>query len=99
MHATIAALSTATPVSNMAYSRKAVGVFDCCGAGAQVHDLRKCTTKQMVDRLLADYQYRHQQGALLRSQLPFVRRRWAYQMDAIAAAVKLAGQPVEAVYA
>lgn len=99
MHATIAALSTATPVSNMAYSRKAAGVFDCCGVGAQVHDLRQCTTEQMVEHLVADYQYRHQQGALLRSQLPFVKRRWAYQMDTIAAAVKMAGQPAEAVYA
>lgn len=99
MHATIAALSTATPVSNMAYSRKAAGVFDCCGVGAHVHDLRKCTTEQMVERLVADYQYRHQQGALLRSQLPFVKRRWAYQMDAIAAAVKMAREPQEALYA
>ncbi|MBO6504453.1 MAG: polysaccharide pyruvyl transferase family protein [Kordiimonadaceae bacterium] len=99
MHATIAALSTATPVSNMAYSRKAEGVFDCCGVGAQVHDLRQCTTEQMVERLVADYDYRHQQGALLRSQLPFVKRRWAYQMDAIAAAVKMASQSLEAAHA
>lgn len=99
MHATIAALSTATPVSNMAYSRKAEGVFDCCGVGAQVHDLRQCTTEQMVERLVADYDYRHQQGALLRSQLPFVKRRWAYQMDAIAAAVRMASQSLEAAHA
>ncbi len=99
MHATIAALSTATPVSNMAYSRKAAGVFDCCGVGAHVHDLRNSTAQQMIERLIADYKYRHQQGALLRSQLPFVKRRWAYQMDAIAAAVKMARRPAEAVYA
>lgn len=99
MHATIAALSTATPVSNMAYSRKAAGVFDCCGVGAHVHDMRHCTSEQMVERLLADYGYRHQQGALLRSQLPFVKRRWAYQMDAIAAAVKMNSQSAEAAYA
>ena len=99
MHATIAALSTATPVSNMAYSRKAAGVFDCCGVGAHVHDMRHCTTEQMVERLTADYGYRHQQGALLRSQLPFVKRRWAYQMDAIAAAVKMDPQSAEAAYA
>lgn len=99
MHATIAALSTATPVSNMAYSCKAAGVFDCCGVGAHVHDLRECSTEQAVERLVADYECRHRQGALLRSQLPFVKRRWAYQMDAIAAAVKMAGQPAEAAYA
>lgn len=99
MHATIAALSTATPVSNMAYSMKAEGVFDCCGAGMQVHDMRKCSTEQIVERLFADYQLRHQQGALLRSQLPFVKRRWAYQMDAVATAVKLTSQSAEALYA
>ena len=99
MHATIAALSTATPVSNMAYSRKAAGVFDCCGVGAQVHDMRHFTTEQMAERLLADYDYRHQQGALLRSQLPFVKRRWAYQMDAIASAVIMNSQSAETAYA
>lgn len=99
MHATIAALSTGTPVSNMAYSGKAQGVFDCCGVGTHVHDLRACSTDQMVERLMADYSYRYQQGALLRSQLPFVHRRWAYQMDAIATAVKMARVSQEALYA
>ncbi len=99
MHATIAALSTATPVSNMAYSRKAAGVFDCCGAGAQVHDLRELDTRELVDRLINDFKNRHEQAALLKSQLPFVMRRWAYQMDVISAAVKIAAHPREALHA
>lgn len=99
MHATIAALSTATPVTNMAYSRKAAGVFECCGAGAQVQDLRKTGTKELVECLVRDYEGRQQQAAMLKSQLPFVKRRWAYQMDAISAAIKLARRPEEALYA
>lgn len=99
MHATIAALSTATPVSNMAYSRKAAGVFECCGAGAQVHDLRELDTKKLVDSLYSDFEIRNEQAALLKSQLPFVKRRWSHQMDVISAAVKAARHPEEAQYA
>ena len=99
MHATIAALSTATPVSNMAYSRKAAGVFDCCGAAANVHDLRKLDTRTLVDRLYRDFENRHQQAVLLKSQLPFVDRRWGYQMDTISAAIKMARHCEEALYA
>lgn len=88
MHATIAALSSSVPVANMAYSQKALGVFDCCGAAPHVYDMREQSTAGLVQNLIEDFESRHQQKELLRSQMPFVLRRWGYQMDTISAAIK-----------
>lgn len=99
MHATIAALSSGTPVANMAYSRKARGVFDCCGAADHVYDMRKMSTRALVKGLIADFENRHQHALVLKSQIPFVKRRWAYQMDVISAAAKNARPASEAAYA
>lgn len=93
MHATIAALSSSVPVANMAYSRKALGVFDCCGAASHVYDMRKLSTADLTQNLIEDFECRHQHKKLLSSQMPFVLRRWGYQMDAISSTIKsLAGQ-------
>jgi len=93
MHATIAALSSSVPVANMAYSRKALGVFDCCGAASHVYDMRKLSTFDLTQNLIEDFECRHQHKKLLGSQIPFVLRRWGYQMDAISSTIKhLAGQ-------
>ena len=52
MHATIAALSTGTPVAGIAYSHKMRGVFTTCGLGDEdVIDARKVTTDEVVARL------------------------------------------------
>lgn len=53
MHATIAALSTRTPAVGYAYSDKAQGVFDTCGASDQVIDARTSTGQEAV-RFMAD---------------------------------------------
>lgn len=98
MHATIAALSSSVPVANMAYSRKAKGVFDCCGAGAHVHDMRTLDTDALTQSLIGDFETRQHQAGLLSSQIPFVMRRWAYQMDTIAAVVKGEHQVMEQAY-
>lgn len=99
MHATIAALSSAVPVANMAYSRKALGVFGCCGAASHVYDMRELNTADLTQNLIEDFESRRQHKKLLRSQLPFVLRRWGYQMDAISAAVKHEHSPLEKAYA
>lgn len=99
MHATIAALSSSVPVANMAYSRKALGVFGCCGAASHVYDMRKLSTADLTQNLIEDFESRHQQKKLLQSQLPFVLRRWGYQMDAISAAVKRENAVQEKAYA
>ncbi|NVJ96677.1 MAG: polysaccharide pyruvyl transferase family protein [Alphaproteobacteria bacterium] len=88
MHATIAALSTCTPVANMAYSDKALGVFEACGAASEVFDMRRLGTQEMVDELFDAFWTRGNQGRLLSSQVPFVLRRWGFQMDAISGFVK-----------
>lgn len=88
MHATIAALSTCTPVANMAYSKKARGVFDRCGIADQVLDMRKLSTSEMVAGLIESFEQRAKQQDILQSQIPFVKRAWAFQMDVISAAVK-----------
>lgn len=99
MHATIAALSTSTPVANMAYSDKALGVFEACGAARQVFDLRQLSTSDMIEELFNGFQARKSQARMLRGQMPFVKRRWAYQMDAIAAFVKTSQASKGRVYA
>lgn len=99
MHATIAALSTCTPVANMAYSDKALGVFEACGAAKEVFDLRALDTQEMIDALFASFQARQSQERVLRGQMPFVKRRWTYQMDAIAGFVKTSQTAKGQVYA
>jgi polysaccharide pyruvyl transferase WcaK-like protein len=99
MHATIAALSTCTPVANMAYSDKALGVFDTCGAAGEVFDLRKLSTEAMTEELFGSFWTRGNQVKILKGQMPFVSRRWAYQMDAIAGFVKSSGTARGRIYA
>lgn len=88
MHATIAALSTRVPVANMAYSVKAQGVFDLCGAGDQVFDMRVLQTPDLVRSLILSFESRHTRVKALMSALPGVERRWRQQMDRITSAVQ-----------
>jgi colanic acid/amylovoran biosynthesis protein len=99
MHATIAALSTCTPVANMAYSKKARGVFDRCGSADQVLDMRSLTTTEMVTGMIDSFEKRTKQQGILQSQIPFVKRAWAFQMDVISAAVKSKVEFMERAYA
>lgn len=87
MHATIAALSSATPVANMAYSDKAAGVFACMGAEACVVDMRALGDAVVVGRLMRAFHARRDQRDRLEQARPGVEMRWAEQMDAIAASV------------
>ena len=58
MHSTIAALSTATPVSTIIYSDKAEGVFRSMGMSEHVVDPRKNTCNEVVDQVLSSFDAR-----------------------------------------
>lgn len=70
MHATIAALSTATPVTGIAYSPKMLGVFRTCGIEDQVVDARSTATADAVDALWEGYQRRQEIATRLRTYVP-----------------------------
>jgi len=99
MHATIAALSSGTPAANLAYSGKAIGVFESCGVGNNVFDLRRLTTEAMISALYKSFNERGSQAKMLKAQLPFLMRRWSYQMDAISGAVTTYSKQREQAYA
>lgn len=65
MHATIAALSTLTPVAAYAYSDKTQGVFETCKAGDHVVDARVYAAQEAVERLVNGYLARGTMRALL----------------------------------
>ncbi|WP_262693627.1 polysaccharide pyruvyl transferase family protein [Kordiimonas aquimaris] len=99
MHATIAALSSVVPVANMAYSGKARGVFASCKAAEHVFDMRTMRTDELTNALIEDFENRDKNHTALRSQVLQVKRQWAYQMDAISAAIKACANLKEKAYA
>ncbi len=58
MHSTIAALSTATPVSTIIYSDKAEGVFQAMGMSDHVVDPRVITSSAVVDQVVSSFDAR-----------------------------------------
>jgi polysaccharide pyruvyl transferase WcaK-like protein len=55
MHATIAALSTGTPVCTISYSDKALGVFETCSMDEYVYDPRILTANEISENVLNCY--------------------------------------------
>lgn len=84
MHATIAALSTGTPVAAISYSPKTLGVFETCGQGEHVADPRALDTVELVERLLASWEARKAARVSLRERLPQVLETARHQFDLIA---------------
>lgn len=84
MHATIGALSSGVPAAALAYSGKMQGVFETCGQGASVLDLREDHTNQArIDRLLALFAECRLTARALKAQSAHVRALAARQMDEI----------------
>jgi polysaccharide pyruvyl transferase WcaK-like protein len=84
MHATIGALSSGVPAASLAYSGKSQGVFETCGQGKSVLDLReKRSSKDLIDHLLALFAERRLTARALQPQAAQVRERAARQMDEI----------------
>lgn len=72
MHATIAALSTLTPVAAYAYSDKTKGVFETCGTHDQVVDARRTAGSEAVEAIMASFHDRETIRADLAVRAPAV---------------------------
>lgn len=83
MHATIAALSTCTPVAAVAYSAKFAGVFAGCGVPDRALDGRRLSTGELLDGLLASWEERHADRQRLRAAVPSVVAAAGEQFDHI----------------
>lgn len=88
MHATIAGFSTGVPTLGLGYSDKAQGVFEECGFGAHVADLRVHDARAVSEQVRASLACRAATAAELARGLPAVKARAEAQMDAIAAAIR-----------
>jgi len=86
MHSTIASLSTGVPTATLAYSGKAQGVFETCGQGEYVADMRSLSTEEAVGLVAHCWMKREMIGASLRESIPGVLERAEEQMDEIVAA-------------
>jgi colanic acid/amylovoran biosynthesis protein len=84
MHATIGALSSGVPAAALAYSGKMQGVFETCGQGASVLDLREdYSHAALIERLLGLFAECRQTARSLKPQSDRVRGLAARQMDEI----------------
>ncbi len=93
MHATIGALSGGIPTAAIAYSLKFQGVFDGLGVGTSVVDPRALETGPALEALLAAYDRREADAAVLAESVPRTKANVEEQMDALAAAALTAPAP------
>ena len=87
MHSTIAGLSSGVPTLALAYSMKTQGVFETCGQGEEVVDLRNRGNLEFIERIKSSWQNRDTTRRALADAMPGVRAQAVRQMDAIAAAI------------
>jgi len=92
MHSTIAAISQGTPSCALAYSLKTKGVFDSCGVGEAVVDLRRLSTEAAAEQILWTWSERAQFAEILATNTPKVVQRSEQQLDEIATTLQTAGQ-------
>ncbi len=83
MHASIASLSTHVPTLGLAYSDKMQPVFEGCGVGAEVLDLRTDSAESIVEGMWKSWQNRKAIGQTLESTMPEVCNRAHVQMRKI----------------
>jgi polysaccharide pyruvyl transferase WcaK-like protein len=87
MHATIGAFSSGTPTLGLGYSDKAAGVFDQCGIGDDVADLRQLGAAALAQVAVLSVAIRAETRAKLAGLVAGLRQRAEAQMDAIAAQI------------
>ena len=87
MHATIGAFSSGVPTLGLGYTDKARGVFDECGIGEEVADLRRLDARALGARAAASYMSSKRSKSYLRSRLDGIRARANREMDMIASQV------------
>lgn len=85
MHSTIAALSSGVPCSALAYSLKTHGVFETCGQGAHVAELRTLEAPEAIETVWRSWEARHDAKLSLAASLPRVLERADAQMDEVMA--------------
>ena len=90
MHSTIAAISQGIPSCALAYSLKTQGVFDSCGVGDAVVDLRQLSTEAAAEKVLWTWSQRAQFADILANNTPKVVERSEVQMDEIVATLQAA---------
>lgn len=85
MHATIGALSSGVPALALAYSGKMHGVFESCGQGHSVADLRNLATEDAVlDAMFASLADADLNRERLAAMLPATLAQARHQFDCIA---------------
>lgn len=84
MHATIGAFSSSTPTLGLGYSDKTAGVFDQCGIGRHVADLRAHSLDGLGHVVAQSLARRDLMRAELEVSLPVLLARAEAQMDVIA---------------
>ncbi|MFK7764538.1 MAG: polysaccharide pyruvyl transferase family protein [Roseobacter sp.] len=84
MHATIGAFSSGVPTLGLGYTDKAQGVFDECGIGEDVADLRSLDAPSLAARAIASYTERATRRPHLAARLAGIRTRAENEMDIMA---------------
>lgn len=87
MHSTIASLSSRVPSVALAYSDKTQGVFETCGMGRYVIDLRTKSTNEIAGEVIDMWTSREDAQKVLVDRLPDVIGRARTQADELAVAV------------
>jgi polysaccharide pyruvyl transferase WcaK-like protein len=86
MHATIGALSSGVPALALAYSPKMQGVFESCGQGGSVIDLRSDASEDLiVETMMVSFASAAENRTRLAARLPETLSQAAFQLDYIAA--------------
>ena len=80
MHATIGSMSSRVPTAGLAYSLKMQGVFETCGQGARVADLRRLDTAAALDEVWHSWEEREASRAILEREVPAVHDRSLAQL-------------------
>ncbi|KIC19918.1 hypothetical protein RA20_11460 [Leisingera sp. ANG-Vp] len=84
MHATIGAFSSGVPTLGLGYTDKAQGVFDECGIGGEVVDLRTSDARQVAERAAASFSSRAALKHDLAGRIEGVKARASREMSVIA---------------
>lgn len=83
MHATIAALSTETPVSTISYSDKATGVFESCNMLESVINPRTLSTQEVIEKILTEMERSEELKETLSKSIPEIIKTAKNQMNEI----------------
>lgn len=92
MHACIGALSSAVPTAGLAYSLKTQGVFETCGQGDHVADLRSLSTEDALELIWRSFEGRETARTTLAEALPAVKARASEELSLLVEATRRAAK-------